>query len=63
VRRQIFVCQTLPAIYNILKKGLLMKALIIYYSATGNTEKAAFAIRKGLEAGGAEVAIMRVEEA
>jgi len=40
-----------------------MKALILYYSATGNTEKAAFAIRKGLEAGGAEVTFMRVAEA
>jgi len=40
-----------------------MKALILYYSASGNTEKVAFAIRKGLEAGDAEVTTLRVEEA
>ncbi len=40
-----------------------MKALILYWSATGNTEKVAFAIRKGLQTEGAEVTTLRVEKA
>ncbi|MFW6115585.1 MAG: flavodoxin family protein [Chloroflexota bacterium] len=40
-----------------------MKAVVIYWSKTGNTEKAAGAIRAGLEAGGAEVELRTVEEA
>jgi multimeric flavodoxin WrbA len=40
-----------------------MQALILYYSVTGNTEKVASAIRRALEAGGAEVTALRVEEA
>jgi hypothetical protein len=40
-----------------------MKAAVIYWSKTGNTEKAARAIRDGLEAGGAEVQLARVVEA
>jgi len=40
-----------------------MKAAIIYWSKTGNTEKVAFAIREGLEAAGGEVLLKRTEEA
>lgn len=40
-----------------------MQAAVIYWSKTGNTEKAARAIRDGLVAGGAEVELMRAEEA
>ena len=40
-----------------------MEAIVIYWSKTGNTEKAARAIRDGLEAGGAGVQLVRVEEA
>lgn len=36
-----------------------MKAAIIYWSKTGNTEKVAQAIRNGLEAGGAEVVLAK----
>ena len=39
------------------------KALIIYWSATGNTEKVANAIRKGLEGEGATATLVRVEKA
>ncbi|MBE9514448.1 MAG: flavodoxin domain-containing protein [Chloroflexi bacterium] len=48
----------------VLKEVLRMNnALIIYFSRTGNTEKVALAIRKGLERGGLKVTIKRVEEA
>jgi multimeric flavodoxin WrbA len=40
-----------------------MKALIIYWSKTGNTEKVAQAIKQGMEAVHAEVRSMRLEEA
>ena len=40
-----------------------MKAAIIYWSKTGNTEKVALAIRDGLEAAGVEVSLKRAEEA
>ena len=40
-----------------------MEAAVIYWSKTGNTQKAACAIRDGLEAGGAEVQLRKVEEA
>jgi flavodoxin I len=40
-----------------------MKATIIYWSKTGNTEKVALAINEGLEAAGAEVLLKRTEEA
>jgi multimeric flavodoxin WrbA len=40
-----------------------MKAAIIYWSKTGNTEKVALAIREGFEAAGSQVMLMRVEEA
>src|SRR5512134_3111063 len=40
-----------------------MKALIVYWSKTGNTEKVAQALREGLEAAGAVVALKRAEEA
>ena len=40
-----------------------MKAAIIYWSKTGNTEKVALAIREGLEVGGVEVLCKRTEEA
>jgi multimeric flavodoxin WrbA len=40
-----------------------MRAVIIYWSKTGNTEKVARAIKEGLEASGADVALMQTEEA
>jgi hypothetical protein len=40
-----------------------MKATVIYWSKTGNTEKVARAIRDGLAAGGAEIQLTRAEEA
>ena len=40
-----------------------MEAVVIYWSKTGNTEKAARAIRDGLEAGGAKVDLRTAEEA
>ena len=40
-----------------------MRAAIIYWSKTGNTEKVARAIKEGLEAGGADAALMGTEEA
>jgi len=40
-----------------------MKAVIIYWSKTGNTEKVAFAIKEGLEASGVKVLLKRTEEA
>lgn len=40
-----------------------MKAAIIYWSKTGNTEKVARTIREGLEAAGIEVVFKRTEEA
>ena len=40
-----------------------MKAAIIYWSKTGNTEKVAFAIREALEATGGTVLLQRTEEA
>jgi len=40
-----------------------MKAAIIYWSKTGNTENVALAVKEGLEAGGADVVLKRAEEA
>ncbi|MCD6358845.1 MAG: flavodoxin domain-containing protein [Dehalococcoidia bacterium] len=40
-----------------------MKALIIYFSATGNTEKVAHSIRTGLEKENAEVTMLNVKNA
>lgn len=40
-----------------------MKAVVIYWSKTGNTVKVAEAIRAGLEEAGAEVACLETEEA
>jgi len=40
-----------------------MKAAIIYWSKTGNTEKVALAVKEGLEAGRADVVLKRAEEA
>ncbi len=40
-----------------------MEAVVIYWSRTGNTEKAACAIRDGLETGGANVRLQTVDEA
>ena len=42
-------------------KGL--KALIVYWSATGNTEKVAGAIRKALEGAGIEPVVKKVKDA
>lgn len=38
-------------------------ALIIYFSKTGNTEKVAFAIKRGLEKAGLKVTVKKVNEA
>jgi hypothetical protein len=40
-----------------------MRAVVLYWSNTGNTEKVAFAIRDGLEEAGADVSVMKTTEA
>jgi multimeric flavodoxin WrbA len=40
-----------------------LKALIIYWSKSGNTEKVVKAVKEGLEASGAEVLVKKPEEA
>ncbi len=40
-----------------------MKVAILYWSKSGNTEKVASAIKEGLEAAGAQVSMMRTDEA
>jgi len=40
-----------------------MNAIIIFWSKGGNTEKVALAIREGLQQAGADVSLMRVEDA
>lgn len=40
-----------------------MNAIVIYWSATGNTEKVAYSIRDGLQEGGLAVSIRKVGEA
>lgn len=49
-----------PSLSKILRTG---KALIIYYSETGNTEKVAIAINQGLRRAGLEPTIKKVSEA
>jgi hypothetical protein len=39
------------------------KALILYYSKTGNTKKVAFAIEKGIRKGGLQPTVKRISEA
>jgi hypothetical protein len=39
------------------------RAVIVYWSNTGNSEKVAFAIKDGLEAAGVDVSIMKTTEA
>jgi hypothetical protein len=41
----------------------LKRAVIIYWSSTGNTEKVAFAIKEGLEAADVNVSLMKTTEA
>lgn len=41
----------------------MKKAVVIYFSNTGNTEKAASAIKKGLEEAGVDVSLKNVNEA
>jgi flavorubredoxin len=49
---------------QVLKEVLNMNnALIIYFSKTGNTEKVAFAIKRGLEKAGLKVTVKKVNEA
>ncbi len=49
---------------EILKEVLKMNnALVIYFSNTGNTEKVALAIEKGLKKGGLDVDVKKVNEA
>ena len=43
--------------------GKKLKALVIYWSATGNTEKVANAIQRGLSSEGIDSVLKRVEEA
>jgi menaquinone-dependent protoporphyrinogen IX oxidase len=40
----------------------VLKALLIYHSVTGNTEKVAVALREGLEAAGTQVTVRRLAE-
>jgi len=40
-----------------------MRAIIVYWSKSGNTEKVALAIQEGLQEAGADVSLMRVEDA
>lgn len=40
-----------------------MKAIIVYWSKTGNTEKVARAIQEGLEMAGVDVSLKRVQDA
>lgn len=44
-------------------KGDSLKALIVYWSATGNTEKVAGAIKNGLVSAGIEPVVKKVKEA
>jgi flavodoxin len=41
----------------------LKSALIVYFSSTGNTQKVAYAIKDGLEAGGLKVDLKKPQEA
>ena len=41
----------------------MKKAIIIYWSKTGNTEKVAFKIKKGLEEAGVNVSVKKAEDA
>ncbi len=41
----------------------MRKALIVYFSTSGNTEKVAYAIRQGLEEGGMQVEVKKPHEA
>ncbi len=41
----------------------LKSALVIYFSSTGNTKKAAYAIKEGLESGGMQVDLKKPQEA
>jgi flavodoxin len=41
----------------------LKRALIVYFSSTGNTQKVAYAIKEGLEAGGLKVEFKKPQEA
>ena len=41
----------------------MKKALVVYWSKTGNTEKVALAIKEGLEAAGVEVDVKKPKEA
>ena len=41
----------------------MKSALIVYFSSTGNTQKVAYAIKDGLEAGGLKVALKKPQEA
>lgn len=41
----------------------MKNAVILYWSNTGNTEKAAFAIKEGLEDAGVNVSVLKTTEA
>ena len=41
----------------------MKKAVVIYWSVTGNTEKVAISIQKGLEEGGTTTSLVKVQEA
>ena len=40
----------------------MKRAVILYWSSTGNTEKVAFAIKEGLETAGVNVSLMKTTE-
>jgi flavodoxin len=42
---------------------MMMNAIVIYWSATGNTEKVAHSIQDGLQDGGLNVSVRKVDEA
>ena len=41
----------------------MKSALVVYFSSTGNTQKVAYAIKEGLEAGGLQVDLKKPQEA
>jgi len=60
VRARSLAVQFHPSLSKVLRTG---KALIIYYSVTGNTEKVALAVERGVRRGGLEPTVKKVSEA
>jgi len=44
------------------RESALTRAVILYWSSTGNTEKVAFALKDGLEAAGVNVSVIKTTE-